>query len=162
MMVRVAPVEGGPPRRTWVDRRGQPRSVHITAGQCGDNPQSLPVLDQIMVPGCGAEARVRSRLQRVLADTAYSHPWTRNVLRKRGIVAVIPEKSGRIARRKAMGRAGGRPPNFDAEAYKEPNVAEPALNRLKQWPTQAVARSCHPLRQARPQLPSRDRRRRAS
>ena len=45
---------------------------------------------------------------------------------------MIPEKSDRIARQTAMGRAGGRPSNFDAEAYKEPNVAEPALNRLKQ------------------------------
>jgi hypothetical protein len=142
MMVRVAPVEvdhQGSPGLTGV---GGPRSVHMTAGRCGDNPQSLPVPYQIIVPRCGSRG---SRSQPVLADMAYAHLWTRNVLRKRGIAVVIPEKSGRIARRKAMGRAGGRPPNFDAQAYKEPNVAEPALNRLRQWPTQAVARSCHPL-----------------
>lgn len=116
-----------------VDRVGRPLSVLITAGQCGDNPQLLPVLDLIGVPGRGARARVRSRPQRVLADKAYSHPSTRNALRERGIGAVIPEKSDQIARRKAKGRNGGRPPSFDAEAYKERNVVERAFNRLKQW-----------------------------
>ncbi|MFE5677761.1 IS5/IS1182 family transposase, partial [Streptomyces erythrochromogenes] len=30
-------------------------------------------------------------------------------------------------------RAGGRPPSFDAEAYKQRNTVERCINRLKQW-----------------------------
>ncbi|GFE21130.1 hypothetical protein Sliba_15830 [Streptomyces nigrescens] len=31
------------------------------------------------------------------------------------------------------GRAGGRPPAFDAETYKQRNAVERCINRLKQW-----------------------------
>ena len=90
-----------------VDRCGRPLSVLITAGQCGDNPQLLPVLDLIRVLGRSARARVRSRPQRVLADKAYSHPSTLHALRERGIGAVIPEKSDQIARAKPRGELAG-------------------------------------------------------
>ncbi|WP_167344630.1 transposase [Amycolatopsis thermoflava] len=38
-----------------------------------------------------------------------------------------------IARRAARGSRGGRPPAFDAEAYKRRNVVERCFNRLKQF-----------------------------
>jgi transposase len=112
-------------------------SVRLTPGQAGDNPQLLPLLDDIAVPVRGAGTRphagVRRRPDGVIADKAYSHPSTRKALRRRGIRVVIPERRDQIAHRAAKGRAGGRPPRFDAELYRDRNVVERAFNRLKQW-----------------------------
>lgn len=55
------------------------------------------------------------------------------MLRARGITVVIPEKSDQIAARNAKGRGGGRPPAFDAEAYKDRNVVERSFALIKQW-----------------------------
>lgn len=38
-----------------------------------------------------------------------------------------------IGHRPRRGRAGGRPPGFDAEAYKDRNTVERAIACLKQW-----------------------------
>jgi transposase len=107
-------------------------TVRLTAGQAGDNPQLLPLLDDIAVPGRGG-ARPRRRPDCVIADKAYSHPSTRKALRRRGIRVVIPERSDQIAHRAAKGRSGGRPPHFNADLYRGRNVVERAFNRLKQW-----------------------------
>jgi transposase len=106
--------------------------VIMTPGQDGDNPQLLALLDGIRVarPGPG---RPRSRPDAVLADKAYSHPSTRAALRKRQIRLVSPERSDQIARRKAAGSRGGRPPAFDTELYKQRNVVERCFSRLKQF-----------------------------
>ena len=64
-----------------MDGRGLPLSLLLTAGQAGDNPQLLPVLDAICVPRRGP-GRPRSRPVQVLADKAYSHPSTRAGLRR--------------------------------------------------------------------------------
>ena len=50
-----------------VDGRGLPMSVILTPGQAGDNPQLLPLLDQINVSREG-RGRPRKRPERVLAD----------------------------------------------------------------------------------------------
>ncbi len=115
-----------------VDGRGLPLSMTVTAGQAGDNPQLVPVLDQISVRRDGP-GRPRKRPDQVLADKAYSHPSTRAAMRARNIAFTCPERSDQIARRKAKGSAGGRPPGFDAEAYKDRNVVERCFNRLKQF-----------------------------
>ena len=70
---------------------------------------------------------------RLLADKAYSHPSTRTFLRGRKIKHTIPEKSDQIARRKAKGSKGGRPPGFDSEIYKPRNTIERSFSRVKQW-----------------------------
>jgi transposase len=116
-----------------VDHRGRPLSVRLTPGQAGDNPQLLPLLDDIAVAARGAAGRPRRRPDCVIADKAYSHNSTRLALRRRGIRVVIPEKSDQISYRKAKGRGGGRPPSFDAELYRDRNVVERAFNRLKGW-----------------------------
>jgi transposase len=116
-----------------VDHRGRPLSVRLTAGQAGDNPQLLALLDDINVPGRGGTGRPRRRPDCVIADKAYSHPSTRQALRRRGIRVVIPERCDQIAHRAAKGRAGGRPPSIDAQRYRDRNVVERAFNRLKQW-----------------------------
>ena len=116
-----------------VDARGRPLSVRLTPGQAGDNPQLLPLLDDIAVPVGSGRRRVRRRPDCVIADKAYSHPSTRSALRAKRIRSVIPLKSDQIAYRKAKGRAGGRGPAFDADRYKDRNVVERTFNRLKQW-----------------------------
>src|SRR3954467_183489 len=122
----------GPSSKTHVavDGVGRPLSIQVTAGQAGDNPQLVPVLDAISVP---TGHRPRSRPDTLIADKAYSHPSTRKTLRGKGIGTVIPEREDQIARRKGRGAAGGRPPAFDAETYKQRNVVERGFNRLKQW-----------------------------
>jgi transposase len=115
-----------------VDGRGLPLSALLTAGQAGDNPQLLPLLDTVRVPRTGP-GRPRRRPINVLADKAYSHPSTRAALRRRGVPFTCPERRDQIARRAGRGSAGGRPPRIDSETYKRRNVVERAFNRLKQW-----------------------------
>lgn len=115
-----------------VDGRGLPISVLLTAGQAGDNPQLVPLLDQISVRRDGP-GRPRTRPEAVLADKAYSHPSTRRALAARRVRFTSPERSDQIARRQAKGSAGGRPPAFDAEEYKRRNVVERCFARLKQF-----------------------------
>jgi transposase len=107
-------------------------SVIITPGQAGDNPQLLPLLDQVAV-GRDGPGRPRQRPDRVLADKAYSHPSTRTALRRRRIGFTSPERTDQIAHRQAKGSAGGRPPAFDPDLYAGRNVVERCFNRLKQF-----------------------------
>ena len=115
-----------------VDGRGRPMSVVLTPGQAGDNPQLLPLLDDIRVPRVG-RGRPRKRPEHLIADRAYSHPSTRRALRRRGIAHTIPEKRDQRAHRLKLGSAGGRPPKFDRHRYKQRNVVERCFNRLKQF-----------------------------
>lgn len=54
-------------------------------------------------------------------------------LRRRGIKAVIPEKRDQAAARTRRGQRGGRPPAFDANAYRDRNVIERFFALAKQW-----------------------------
>ncbi len=115
-----------------VDGRGLPMACVLTPGQAGDNPQLLPLLDQVSV-GRDGRGRPRKRPERVLADKAYSHPSTRAALRARGIAFTSPQRRDQIRRRHAKGSRGGRPPAFDAGLYAGRNVVERCFNRLKQF-----------------------------
>lgn len=86
----------------------------------------------IRVPRSGP-GRPRIRPDAVLADRAYSSRAIRSHLRRRGIRAVIPQPFDQVGHRLRRGRSGGRPPAFDAEAYKQRNAVERCINRLKQW-----------------------------
>jgi transposase len=66
--------------------------------------------------------RPRTRPDRALGDKAYSSRTIGSYLRKRRIKATI---------RLRRGRKGGRPPAFDAETYKQRNVVERAINKVK-------------------------------
>lgn len=114
------------------DSRARPLSIHVTAGQAGDAPAFEAVMAGIRIPR-GGLGMPRTRPAVVLADRAYSSRSIRGRLRRRGIRAVIPQPIDQIGHRLRRGRAGGRPPGFDAETYKERNAVERCIARIKQW-----------------------------
>ncbi|MFK4196892.1 IS5 family transposase [Streptomyces sp. NPDC033754] len=114
------------------DSRARPLSIHVTGGQAGDAPAFEAVMAGIRIPRSGV-GRPRTRPAVVLADRAYSSRAIRGHLRRRGIRAVIPQPADQVGHRLRRGRAGGRPPGFDVETYKERNTVERCIARLKQW-----------------------------
>jgi transposase len=91
-----------------------------------------PLLAALSVNRIGP-GRPRTRPERLLGDKAYSSRSNRAHLARRGITAVISEPSDQKAHRTRRGRAGGRPPAFDAEVYKQRNTVERSFNVFKQW-----------------------------
>jgi transposase len=94
-------------------------AVHPTAGGRPHRPPRERTAAYPARPGAGRQGLF------IGANRAY--------LRRRGIAAVIPVKEDQKKHRRARGRAGGRPPAFDAARYKERNTVERAFNKLKQF-----------------------------
>lgn len=103
----------------------------LTAGQAGDCPRFPIVLGKIRVPG--PVGRPRTRPEAVAADKAYSSKFNRAYLRRRRIVAVIPERADQQANRKRKGAAGGRPVGFDPQRYRQRNTVERCFQKIKTW-----------------------------
>jgi transposase len=112
------------------DQRCRPIIRLTSPGQHGDSPYFPRLLDTVRIRRRGP-GRPRTRPGPVLADKAYSDRANRAYLRRRGIKATIPEKKDQQAHRRARGRAGGRPPAFHPERYKQRNTVERAINKLK-------------------------------
>jgi transposase len=111
-------------------RRCRPVARLTSPGQHGDSPRFIPLMRAIRIRRRG-RGRPRTRPGRAMADKAYSSQANRGYLRGRGITAVIPVKEDQKAHRRKRGSAGGRPPAFDPERYKERNTVERCFNKLK-------------------------------
>ena len=103
----------------------------VTAGQRHESTQLGPLLDGIGVPRPGS-GRPRKRPTHLVADRGYSYRTCRRLLRQRQIAHTIPERSDQQAARARRGPRGGRPPLVDLVRYRQRNVAERAIARLKQ------------------------------
>ncbi|MGV9666268.1 IS5 family transposase [Nocardia niigatensis] len=114
------------------DGAGRGLAVLVTPGQAGDSPMLPDLLAGLVVPRLNGGAP-RTTPRALLGDKAYSSAANRDLLRRRRIRAVIPERADQVANRKRRGRSGGRAPAFDSRAYKRRNVIERAFNKAKQW-----------------------------
>jgi transposase len=112
------------------DSRCRPLARVITAGQRGDALGFTPLLDRLRILRRG-RGRPRTRPGTLLGDKAYSSRAIRRELRRRRIRAVIAEPADQKANRRRRGSAGGRPPAFDAQAYRQRNTVERAIRKLK-------------------------------
>ena len=83
------------------DGRGVPLGALVTAGQAHESKSFEALMDTVSI-------RRRRRPEAVAGDKAYSFPHIRAWLSKRGIEAVIPNRSNqartRISKRKYRGR----------------------------------------------------------
>jgi len=128
------------------DSRCRPLRTITTAGQRHNSLAFELLMDDLRV-GRHGPGRPRTRPDALLADKAYSNKAIRGHLRARGIKAVIPLKADQQAGRRRRGTRG-RLPAFDAQVYRERNVVERAVNKLRGTP-----RGGHQVRQARLRLP---------
>jgi transposase len=103
----------------------------VTGGQRHESTQLGPLLDAIRVPRSGP-GRPRKRPDHLVADRGYSYTTCRRLLRQRRIAHTIPERSDQQAARARRGPRGGRPPRVDTVRYRQRNVVERAIGRLKQ------------------------------
>ena len=93
----------------------------LTEGQRLEQPVLPPLMERGAVKR-PSRGRPRVRPDRVVGDKGYSSPAVRRYLRGRRIRAVIPTKADEAP-----------DPTFDRAAYRERNVVERLINRLKQF-----------------------------
>ncbi|PPJ00869.1 transposase [Nocardia nova] len=90
------------------------------------------VLEQVAVPRL-AGVPPRRNPDPVVADKAYSAASNRDLLRRKRIRSVIPQRSDQVANRKKRGHLGRRPPGFDKVEYTRRNVVERAFDTAEHW-----------------------------
>ena len=89
----------------------------LTGGERHEQPWLPALIERGAVKRPG-----RGRPARIAGDKGYSSPTIRRYLRERRIGVVIPTKVDEVP-----------DPAFDRAAYRERNVVERLINRLKQW-----------------------------
>ncbi len=103
------------------DSKGNPLVFTLTGGEKHDAPQLVRLVDAGEIKGV-RRGRPRLRPKRLAGDKGYDSAALRTALRRRGIEPIIPSRSNRI-----------RTTTFDKARYRERNVIERCINRLKQW-----------------------------
>jgi transposase len=103
------------------DSKGNPLVFALTGGEKHDAPQLVRLIDSGAIKRIG-RGRPRLRPERLAGDKGYDSDALRTALRRRGIESIIPSRSNRI-----------RVIAFDKDRYRERNVIERCINRLKQW-----------------------------
>jgi len=98
---------------------GKPVIFTVTGGQVHDTRQVSALISRGAIRRIG---RGRLRPTKLVGDKAYSSRSIRLALRKRGIIPVIPTKANER-----------RQPDFDREAYRQRNIIERLINRLKNF-----------------------------
>jgi len=91
----------------------------ITPGNAHDSPQLPKLMEQGAIRRKSGQTRIRPR--RIVGDKGYTGRPNRSYLRRRGIRYTIPRRSTEHRR--------GR---FDRAMYRERNIVERLINRLKQ------------------------------
>src|SRR3954463_9907211 len=100
---------------------GKPVIVTVTGGQVHDTRQVSALISRGAIRRIG-RGRPRLRPTKLVGDKAYSRRSIRLALRRRGITPVIPTKANEC-----------RQPDFDREAYRQRNIIERLINRLKNF-----------------------------
>jgi transposase len=100
---------------------GKPVTFALTGGQVHDSQRVTALIDRGAIRRIG-RGRPRLRPAKLAGDKAYSSRSIRQALRKRGITPVIPTKANER-----------RQPDFDREAYRQRNIVERLINRLKNF-----------------------------
>jgi transposase len=134
------------------DQATCPVTVRLTAGQAGDDPQLVPLLDAHdaarTADGVGKDTF------RLLADKAYSHPSTRQQFRTRRIPHTIPERTDQNAARTKDPKADDHPhstprstpnvtPSDVASAASNNGAASPPATTNTPSPSSAASSSPH-------------------
>ena len=91
------------------DALGRPMRFIITAGQVNDQTQADPLLEGVQT-------------ECVIADRGYDSERILEKIEELGAVAVIPPRSNRKEQRE-----------YDRKLYKERNLIERAINKLKRF-----------------------------
>ena len=138
------------------DGKGRPLVMLLGPGQGGDSPMFAHVLGAIHVPRLGP-GRPRTRPDRVIADKAYSSRGTRALLRRRGIVAVIPEPSDQAGHRKHRGSQGVRRSATTSRPTAVATRSNVSFNLFKHW--RGIATRSSYVKPEPENLPRRGRRR---
>jgi len=126
------------------DTRCRPIARVTTAGHRHDSLAFEAVMSRVRI-GRRGPGRPRTRPGHVLGDKAYSSRAIRSHLRRRRVTATVPEPADQAKNRLRRGRHGGRQPAFDPEKYKERNVVERAINKLKGHRAVATRYDCEDL-----------------
>ncbi|WP_443079452.1 transposase [Streptomyces sp. NBC_01724] len=105
-------------------------SIVLTPGNVNDATAFGQVFDGICVPRA-SWGRPRTTPERGLGDKAYSSKAICRLLRRRSIVATIPERRDQAANPRRRGALGGRPPTFDKVVYRDRNEVDRCFARLK-------------------------------
>src|SRR5919107_183447 len=103
------------------DARGRPVTFHLTGGERHDLIGVGPLFERGALH-TGRRGRPRWKPDTIIGDKAYAAAWLLDVLRRKRIVPVIPSRSDQPDN-----------PDFDREVYRERNLIERLVSKLKRF-----------------------------